>query len=119
SLLNAEKATVFVGDGINDAPVLARADIGVAMGALGSDAAIGAADIVLMDDEPRKLPLALKIARKTTSIVRQNIGLTLFAKFAVLLLACVGVVNLWLAVIADVGMLMVAVLNAMRCMKAE
>ncbi len=116
-LLSPGHTTVFVGDGINDAPVLTRADIGVAMGALGSDAAIGAADIVLMDDEPRKLPAALKIARKTAAVVRQNIVLTLAVKFAVLLLAALGVVNLWLAVIADVGMLIAAILNAMRCMK--
>jgi len=106
----------FVGDGINDAPVLSRADIGVAMGALGSDAAIEAADIVLMDDDPLKISKAIKISRKCLRIVYQNIGLALGVKFACLLLGAVGKVNMYLAIFADVGVMILAVLNAIRCL---
>ena len=110
---------VFVGDGINDAPVLSRADIGVAMGAMGSDAAIEAADIVLMDDDLKKLPVAVRIARKTLLIVRENIVFALAVKFLVLILSAVGVANMWWAVFADVGVSVIAILNSMRMLNAK
>ena len=110
---------VFVGDGINDAPVLSRADIGVAMGALGSDAAIEAADIVLMDDDLLKLPVAVRIARKTLAIVRQNVVFALGVKLLVLVLSALGHANMWAAVFADVGVSVLAILNASRMLKAK
>ncbi len=115
----AKENLAFVGDGINDAPVLSRADIGVAMGALGSDAAIEAADVVLMDDDPSKLALAMRISRKTLKIVRQNIAFALAVKFACLILVAVGVANMWVAIFADVGVMVLAVLNATRALKIK
>lgn len=115
-LLSQGCKTAFVGDGINDAPVLTRADIGIAMGALGSDAAIESADIVLMDDKPSKLPSAIRISRKTMRIVRQNIVFALAVKAIILALGAFGIANMWTAVFGDVGVMVIAILNAMRAM---
>ncbi|MBQ8108613.1 MAG: cadmium-translocating P-type ATPase [Clostridia bacterium] len=110
------KKLAFVGDGINDAPVLSRADIGIAMGALGSDAAIEAADIVLMDDDPLKIAKAIRISRKCLGIVKQNIAFALIVKAACLVLGALGLANMWVAIVADVGVMILAVLNAIRCL---
>ena len=115
----AKEKLAFVGDGINDAPVLSRADIGVAMGALGSDAAIEAADIVLMDDNPMKLALAMRISRKCLRIVYENIVFALGVKAICLLLGALGIAGMWLAIFADVGVMVLAVLNAVRCLKIK
>ena len=119
SLLDDKEKLAFVGDGINDAPVLTRADLGIAMGAMGSDAAIEAADIVLMDDNPMKIAKAIKISRKCLRIVYQNIVFALAVKFACLILGAFGITNMWAAIFADVGVMVIAVLNAIRALKVS
>ncbi len=113
----SEGAVAFVGDGINDAPSLVRSDIGITMGAIGSDAAIEASDVVIMDDDPRKVAIAMGVSRKTMGIIRQNIVFTLVIKFLFLGLSALGIVNMWLAIIADVGVMIIAVLNSARALR--
>jgi Cd2+/Zn2+-exporting ATPase len=117
NILKEKKLLCFVGDGINDAPVLTRADVGIAMGGLGSDAAIEASDVVLMEDNPKKIAVAVKIARNTLKIVKENISFALGVKLLVLLAGVFGLAPMWLAIFADVGVSVLAILNAMRAGK--
>ena len=114
---NEDSTLIFTGDGINDAPVLMRADVGIAMGAMGQDAAIEAADIVLIDDDPGKIAVAYAIARKTVRIVQQNIVFALAVKIIVMVLGALGFANMWAAVFADVGVAFLAIINATRALK--
>ena len=117
--LSAKEKLGFVGDGINDAPVLARADIGIAMGSMGSDAAIEAADVVIMDDNLMRIPQVIRIARKTLSIAKQNIVFAIGVKIVVLILGALGIANMWAAVFADTGVSFICVLNSMRSLKSK